>query len=114
MMRSSQRRLIIAFTLLAFSSCGESPTTTPPAPPAARPTTVEVTPAASELTAIGASVQLNVRILDQRGQPMTGLTVTWATDDAAIAIVDSTGLVTAVRNGSASITATVETASGGL
>ena len=113
MVRSSQRRLIIAFALLAFSSCGESPTTTPPAPPAARPTTVEVTPAASELTAIGASVQLNVRILDQRGQPMTGLTVTWATDDAAIAIVDSTGLVTAVRNGSASITATVETASGG-
>lgn len=72
-----------------------------------------MTPPASELTAIGASVQLSARILDQRGQPMTGLTVTWATDGAAIATVDRAGLVTAVGNGSVSITATAETTAGG-
>ena len=43
---------------------------------------------------------------------MTGATVTWVGSAAAVATVSATGLVTAVANGSATITATAGDASG--
>ena len=113
--RLPRERPFVVFALLALLSCGESPVTPPrppPPPPTPRPTTVEVTPASSELSAIGASVRLSAEVRDQRGQPMTGITVTWTTNADAIATVDAAGLVTAVRNGSAAISATAESASG--
>ncbi len=109
-------RWMAGIALLAVVSCGESPTTmsppVPPPPPPPRPATVEVRPAAFELTAIGASVQLTWQVRDQRGQPMTGVTVTWESGNTGVATVNSVGLVAAAGNGSTAIAATAGEASG--
>ena len=102
------------FLLVLFVRCGgDSPTTTDP-PPVDPPvaTTVTVSPASAMLSALGETVQLTATVLDQRGQAMSGVTVTWASSDGAVASVGANGVVTAVTNGSASVTATVGNASG--
>jgi hypothetical protein len=72
--------------------------------------TVEVTPPTSALTALGATQQLGATAFDAGHSAVGGSTFTWTTSDAAVATVSSSGLVTAVGNGSATITA----ASGGV
>jgi len=66
--------------------------------------TITVTPS-SPTVGIGATVQLDVSILDWNGNPTTG-TVSWATRDPGIATVDATGLVTGAGVGSTKIAAT--------
>ena len=108
------RTLIVAAATLSAAlwalSCGDGATEPPPDPP--RPTMVRVTPATAELTALGATVQLNAQVLDQYGQVMAGAAVTWSSGDASVAAVDGSGLVTAAANGAATITATAGEASG--
>ncbi|WP_428277733.1 serine hydrolase [Candidatus Palauibacter sp.] len=93
-----------------FAACGDSTTEPPPDPP--RATTISVSPATVDLAALGATVQLSAEARDQNGQLMAGVAVTWASGTAAVATVDASGLVTAVANGSATITASAESASG--
>ena len=103
---------VLSVTLWAYA-CGDGttdPTPLPPDPP--RPTTVTVSPATAELTALGATVQLSAEVRDQNGQVMAGATVTWASSAAAVATVSASGLVTAVANGSATVTATAGSVSG--
>ena len=69
---------------------------------------VAVTPAAPSISALGATVQLAASALDANGHAITGKTFTWASSDQGIATVSPSGLVTAVANGAASITATAE------
>ena len=83
-----------------------------PLPYFPEPTTVTVSPATAELTALGATVQLSAEVRDQNGQVMSGTTVTWASSTAAVATVSASGLVTAVANGTATITATAGPVSG--
>jgi Bacterial Ig-like domain (group 2)/Bacterial Ig domain len=66
-------------------------------------TTVSVTPAADTLTTAKPSVQLMVDARDANDQPILVPSLMWATSDAAVANVTSTGLVTAVANGTAII-----------
>jgi hypothetical protein len=73
---------------------------------------VSVTPPAATLD-IGASQQLTATPLDIGGNVLSGRVVTWATSDQAKATVSSTGLVTALAAGAATITATSEGKSGG-
>ena len=91
-------------------ACGDGGTEPPPDPP--RPTTVTVTPATAELTALGATVQLSAQVLDQYGQVMAGAAVSWSSSAATVAAVDGSGLVTGAGNGAATITATAGSASG--
>ncbi len=63
------------------------------------------------LMALGETVQLAATVLDQNGQPVTGAVVTWTSSDEAVATVNNQGLVTAVMNGTAMITARSGTAS---
>ena len=104
----------LAATVLVFNvACGggDDPTPTDPVdPPVA--TTVNVTPSTSQLASIGATVQLTATVLDQRGQPMASVAVTWGSSDGSVASVDGNGNVTAAANGSVTITATAGTASG--
>ena len=103
---------VVSATLWTYA-CGDG-TTGPPAPPPdpPRPTTITVSPATAELTALGATVQLSAEVRDQNGQVMAGTTVTWASSAPAVATVGASGLVTAVANGTATITATAGPASG--
>ena len=97
--------------LVATLSCGDG-ATEPPPPDPPRPTTVTVTPAAVELNALGATRQLTAEVLDQYGQPMAGVAVSWLSGDASVATVDAQGLVTAAGNGTAMVTATAGSVSG--
>lgn len=66
---------------------------------------IEIEPAEATLTAIGETVQLAARVLDRSGQAIAGANVTWRSNDTAVAGVSASGLVTAVNNGTARITA---------
>jgi len=55
---------------------------------------------------VGATQSLTASSLDQNGQSMGGVTVTYSTSDATIANVSGTGVVTGVAVGAATITAT--------
>ena len=94
-------------TVAWAAACGDGatePSAPPPDPP--RPTTVTVTPATAELTALGETVQLRAEVRDQNGQAMASAAVTWASSSDAVVTVSAAGLVTAVGNGTATITAT--------
>ena len=90
---------------------GESPSA-PPMPEPARPTTVTVSPATTELTALGTTVQLSAEVRDQNDRVMAGATVTWTSSASSMATVNASGLVTAAGNGTATITASAGSASG--
>ena len=95
------------------AGCGDG-VTEPPLPPSdpPRPTTVVVSPATAQLTALGATVQLTADVRDQNGQVMSGASVTWSSSATAVATVSSTGLVTAASDGTATITATAGSVAG--
>jgi Tol biopolymer transport system component/uncharacterized protein YjdB len=57
-------------------------------------------------SAIGDSRQLAARVLDGHGNEITSPTLEWSTSDAAVATVDTTGLVTARGTGEVRIKAT--------
>ncbi len=98
----SKHRLAAIATVVAVTwSCGDG-TTTPPAP---QPTTLVLSQTTVALDAIGATQQLSATVKDQNGQTMSGQTVTWSSAAAGVATVSSSGLVTAVGNGQADVTA---------
>jgi hypothetical protein len=67
---------------------------------------------ASQSLSAGKSTQATATLKDANGATLTGRTVTWASNNTAVATVSGTGLVTAVAVGSAQITATSEGQSG--
>ena len=111
---SRKRHFIVLTAAMATvawaAACGDG-ATEPPLPDPPRATTVTVTPATAELTALGATEQLTAEVRDQNGQVMAGAAVTWASS-AAVATVSAAGLVTAAANGTATITATAGGVSG--
>lgn len=63
--------------------------------------TVIVTPDTATITnSNNASVQLTATLLDAHGNPIVGPTVTWSSDNPDVAVVSSTGVVTANDGGS--------------
>ena len=78
-----------------------------PAPAAS----VTVTPSSRTLT-VGQTVTLSATARDAGGSVISGAPITWSSSDAAIATVSSSGVVSAVGAGTATITATSGTASG--
>ncbi|HLB37379.1 MAG TPA: Ig-like domain-containing protein [Gemmatimonadales bacterium] len=69
--------------------------------------TVDVTPEQTTLNAVGASVQLEIAILDPNGHPVGDASVAWASSDTDVATVSPNGLVSAVGPGEVTVTATV-------
>src|SRR5439155_88574 len=72
---------------------------------------VTVTPASASV-AVGGTVQLAATPKDASGNALSGRVVTWASNAAAVASVNGSGLVTGLVAGSATITATSEGKSG--
>ncbi len=87
-------------TATSEGMAGPSAVTILPVPVA----TVAVAPAALSV-GVGGTQQLTAMLKDASGNTLTGRTVSWTTSDATKATVSSTGLVTAVAVGSATITA---------
>ena len=105
--------LALACIALTYYACGGDGGTEPSRPPPdpRRPATVTVSPAASELTALGATAQLSADVRDRNGQALVAV-VAWSSSDTSTATVNASGLVTAAGNGAAAITAIAGTVSG--
>ncbi len=95
---------ILSVPLLVVCSGGGTSVTTEP-PPAAVVTTVAVTPASATLLA-GGTQPLAVTVKDQSGNTMAGQSVEWSTNNSQAATVTTSGMVTALAAGQATITAT--------
>ena len=114
----SHRRTIIRLSTVLASlalvwACGGDSATAPVEPPdPPRPTTVTVSPATDELTALGQAIQLMAAVRDQYARVVGGATVTWTSSASSVATVDASGLVTAAGNGTVTITASAGSASG--
>ena len=69
---------------------------------------INVTPATTSLTAAGSTSQLAAQALDANRRPINGKTYTWASDAAGVATVNNSGMVTAVANGVAHLSAATD------
>ena len=92
-------------------ACGDGATEPPPRD-SPQPTVISVLPRETRLAVRGATVQLSAQVRDRSGQVMADVAVSWSSNDALVASVDGSGLVTAVANGTATITAAAGSASG--
>ena len=105
----ASRGLPLACAAMLFACGGD--TTPPPAPPT--PSTLTISPASVDFTAVGDTAQLSARVVDQYGNVMAGATVTWSSLRPTVAQVDlATGLVTSAGAGTATISARAQSASG--
>lgn len=80
-------------------------------PPAPVVTTVTVAPASASVP-LGTTTLLQATVRDQNGSVMSAQPVTWSTDNPLAATVGSSGSVTGVAAGSATITATSSSKTG--
>ena len=78
------------------------------------PTGIAIDPPEANLTAIGETIQLDARVVDPNNRTIEGTSVTWQSSDETIATVSATGLVTAVNNGTARITARTNSTEQGI
>ena len=101
--------------VLLLAACGDGGTTptSPPTPPTPVETSIALSATSLSFSSLGVTHQLTATVKDQNGATMSGASVSWVTSDASIATVSSTGLVTAVANGSATIQVTSGTANAG-
>jgi len=98
----------VTITASSEGKTGNATVTVSPVPVAS----IAVSPASSTLT-VGQTAQLTATPKDANGDPLTGRVITWMSDNATVAAVDGSGLVTAKgAGGPATITATSEAKSG--
>ena len=96
----------LACLVLAAVACGGD-STDPGEPNPAPVATVELSTTADTLQA-GTATQLTATAKDADGNTLTGRKAAWTSDDAKIAAVSASGLVTAVNKGTTGIHATIE------
>lgn len=73
---------------------------------------VEVAPATNQFTSLGETQQFSAEARDESSAVVPGKTFTWLSSDSLVAEVSSSGLGTAVSNGTATFTATTDGVSG--
>ncbi len=71
------------------------------------PVTLTLLPESLTLAGVGDTATVMAAVADANGHEVAGATAEWASRNASVATVDPTGLVTAIRPGSTTITATV-------
>ena len=91
------------------NNCSGGRVVVPSAPPQK---SVEVTPRQVTLTALGDTAALTARVLDAQGDEIPGEAVSWHSLNPDVATVDAAGVVTAVANGIAGVTASASGVSG--
>lgn len=106
-MRVSQ--FVLAGVLSGLCACGGDSTAAPPIQTPAQSVVTTVTVSASPTSIVaGSTTTATVKVFDQNNAAITGKTVTWASDDVAIATVTSAGVITGVAPGTTNIGATVD------
>ena len=111
--------LFLVLSTSALLTCGKdsptTPTTPTPTPQPDPPKATKITIAPATLTPLvtaGQTVQLTATVKDQNNSTMTGVSVSWKSSNVQGATVNVSGLVTAVGNGTATITAATGTVTG--
>tara|TARA_B100000029_G_scaffold424085_1_gene431608 strand:- start:1038 stop:2456 length:1419 start_codon:yes stop_codon:yes gene_type:complete len=109
----------ISFAVFLVLSCGGGEdhhhgSPTGPSSGEAKPTSIAVSPSTVTLSGSGRTKQLNADVKDQYGGNYGGVTVNWSSSDNGVATVSSSGLVTSVSGGTATITATAGSLSGSV
>ena len=101
-------RLSAVLLLLACGDGGTTPTSppTPPTPPAPVATSITLSATTLSFDSLSQVQQLTATVKDQNGATMSGASVSWSSSDGAVVTVSSTGQITSVLNGSATVTAT--------
>ena len=92
---------LLTLFILVAGSCGSD--TTGPQPAAV----VVVSPSVVDVDE-GQTVQLNAAVRSADGSTLSGRVILWTTSDTAIALVSATGVLTGIRDGQATITASSE------
>ena len=100
--RSRTFRLILTVTLVPLWVACDGRIVEPPGP-----TTITISPSSATLHSIDDTVQLSAVVHDQNGQVMPEAPVWWAGSEPSVAAINTTGMVTAARNGRANVTASV-------
>ena len=102
---------LVPAALVLLTGCGDSGIEPGPI---VGPTVAEVIVSPAQLTvSVGAAVRLTATPLDRMGNEMTKITVIWSSSDPDVARVESVGgVVTGVRPGTATVTASSGGASG--
>ena len=94
--------------LLGLLSCGGSTSPgavgTPTQPTVPVATSISLSPSSFTMTSFGETASLKATVRDQNGAAMTGQVVEWMSSDASVVTVAS-GMVSAIANGNATITA---------
>ena len=70
--------------------------------------TIDVTPAAVMLESLGETAQLTAEAKSPSGRVIPGVTFGWSATPTSVCTVDNSGLVTAVGNGTCTVTATAD------
>ena len=104
-------RYIRLSAVLLLLACGDGEPTAPPTPPTPVATSITLSATTLSLSSLGETQPISATVKDQNGATMSGASVTWSSSAASVATVSSTGLVTSVADGSATITATSGSAS---
>src|ERR1041385_1860243 len=92
----------LASLVLFDISCGNDSNS-----PSPTPTDVIVTPGADTLISVGQTRAFTAQVLDANGHPIDAATVTWSSTAPGVLSVDpSSGIATAVANGTAQVVAT--------
>jgi len=99
---------LLATALGAFAACVDEEALLEIEP--SRPTAITVTPSSATLSSLGETGTFRAQITDQNGVSFPG-TVTWSSSDMGVFTVAS-GVVTAVANGSGTLTASYQSISG--
>lgn len=109
-------RIYLAACVVAAAACSGSDATAPqpgtqnPPPGGNNPPAVAIVQVTPEVATVvkGNTTQLAATVRDANNNVLTGRTITWASSALNIATVSAAGVVTAVSEGSATITATSE------
>ena len=104
---------VAACLVLAFlATCGKESPTQPkppdppqPPPPAPVATRIAITPSPLAFNSLATTQKLTAVVYDQNGGIMSGAPVNWTSSDASVATVSGLGVVNAIGNGTARITA---------
>ena len=103
-------RYIQLIGLLLLTACGDGGTTPTSLPtPVAKSITLSLT--SLSFSSLGETSQLTATVKDQNGNDISGTTATWTTADASVATISSTGLITAVAEGTVVVSVTLGTLS---
>ena len=109
MVRAHARRLL-TLLLLSLAGCGEKGSPTDPMTSVA--STVILATTTLSFSSFEDTQQLIATVRDQNGAIISEASVTWASSASNVASVSSTGLIAAVADGTATVTATSGSASG--